>query len=61
MHEYKDLEESSPRLYKTKVDLVVKLKKSLLLEKALNNELTKNTERIKIIQQQHKYEEMIKS
>ena len=61
MHEYKDLEESNPHLYKTKVDLDVKLKKSLLLEKALSNELTKNTERIKNTQQQHKYEEMIKS
>ena len=43
-NQFKETEEKNPSLYQAKVDLAVKLKKSLFLEKAWNLELKTNTE-----------------
>ena len=60
-NQFKETEEKNPGLYQAKVDLAVKLKKSLFLEKAWSIELKTNTERINKIDQQLKYEEKLKT
>ena len=60
-NKFKETEEKNPSLYQAKVDLAVKLKKSLFLEKAWSIELQTNTERVNKIDQQLKYEEKLKA